>query len=87
MNGEHYSTWLEIDLKAIKNNIRLLKSISGCEVMPVVKANAYGHGIIEVSKSAVEAGAGWLGVSRLEEAIALRTVSYTHLTLPTNREV
>jgi alanine racemase len=72
MNGEHYSTWLEIDLGIIKNNIRLLQSIAGCEIMPVVKANAYGHGIIEVSEAAVQTGVTWLGVSRLEEAVALR---------------
>ena len=72
MNGEHYSTWLEVDLGVIKNNIRNLQSIARCSLMPVVKANAYGHGIIEVSRAAVQTGVNWLGVSRLEEALALR---------------
>jgi len=66
------STWLEIDLGAIKNNLNLLTKLTGRPVMPVVKANAYGHGLIEVSKAAVEAGVGWLGVARIEEALALR---------------
>lgn len=66
------STWLEIDLEAIRNNIRILKEITATAVMPVVKANAYGHGLIAVSKAAEEAGAPWLGVSRIEEAVSLR---------------
>jgi alanine racemase len=66
------STWLEIDLGAIKNNLNLLTKLTGRPVMPVVKANAYGHGLIEVSKAAVEAGVEWLGVARIEEALALR---------------
>jgi alanine racemase len=66
------STWLEIDLGAIKNNLNLLTKLTGRPVMPVVKANAYGHGLIEVSKTAVEAGVEWLGVARIEEALALR---------------
>ncbi len=40
--------------------------------MPIVKANAYGHGLVEISKAAVEAGANWLGVARIEEALAIR---------------
>jgi alanine racemase len=63
---------LEIDLSAIRNNIRLLYQITGTGVMPVVKANAYGHGLIEVSLAAEQEGVTWLGVSRIEEAIALR---------------
>jgi alanine racemase len=69
---ESCSTWLEIDLSAIRNNIRLLSQITRTGVMPVVKANAYGHGLIEVSQAAEKEGVSWLGVSRIEEAIALR---------------
>jgi alanine racemase len=69
---ESCSTWLEIDLSAIRKNIRLLSQITGTDVMPVVKANAYGHGLIEVSLAAEKEGVSWLGVSRIEEAIALR---------------
>jgi alanine racemase len=69
---ESCSTWLEIDLAALKNNIRQLRDISKTEIMPVVKANAYGHGLLEVSRAAEEEGVTWLGVSRIEEAISLR---------------
>jgi alanine racemase len=69
---ESCSTWLEIDLASIRSNIHLLNEITGTQVMPVVKANAYGHGLIEVSRAAEDEGVTWLGVSRIEEAIALR---------------
>ena len=69
---ESSSTWLEISLTAIRNNIRLLSRITQTGVMPVVKANAYGHGLIEVSQAAEQEGVSWLGVSRIEEAVALR---------------
>jgi len=69
---ESSSTWLEIDLSAIRNNIRLLSQITQTGLMPVVKANAYGHGLIEVSRTAEQEGVSWLGVSRIEEAVALR---------------
>ncbi|NTW08933.1 MAG: alanine racemase, partial [Anaerolineaceae bacterium] len=62
---ESCSTWLEVDLSAIKHNIQLLKTITNTSVMPVVKANAYGHGLIEVSLAAEAAGLNWLGVSRI----------------------
>lgn len=66
------STWLEIDLSAIKMNIRLIQVRTGRPVMPVIKANGYGHGIVEVGKAAAAAGAAWLCVARLEEAVVLR---------------
>jgi alanine racemase len=40
--------------------------------MAIVKGNAYGHGIVEVSRAAVEGGVSWLGVARLEEAVVIR---------------
>ena len=69
---EAYSTWLEIDLGAIRNNIHQLQAITGRAVMAIIKANAYGHGLVEVARAAVAAGSAWLGVARLEEAVALR---------------
>ena len=62
-----------IDIAAIAANISTLKSISGVDLLAVVKADAYGHGLIEVGLAAEKAGADWLGVALLEEAIALRT--------------
>lgn len=67
------TTWLEIDLGAIRGNLRQLRAIAGpAGVMAVVKANAYGHGAVPVSQAAVAAGAAWLGVARVDEGLALR---------------
>src|SRR4030042_1362074 len=70
--SDGYSTWLEIDLEAIRNNIRLLHRLTQTPVMAIVKANGYGHGAVETARAAIEAGAEWCGVARFEEAIALR---------------
>jgi alanine racemase len=67
-----YSTWLDIDLNAIQRNVSLLNELSRKPVMAVVKANAYGHGSVPVARAALRAGAAWLGVARLEEALELR---------------
>lgn len=74
MNVAHtaYSTWVEVDLEAIRNNIRWFRHFSAAQVMAVVKANAYGHGMSPVARAALQAGATWCGVARLEEALALR---------------
>lgn len=69
----HYSTYVEIDLAAIQQNIRWFVEHSGVQVMAVVKANAYGHGMIPVAKAALQAGAQWCGVARIEEALDLRS--------------
>jgi len=67
-----YSTWVEIDLSAIENNVRLIRQYSEAQVMAVVKADGYGHGAVPVAQAALRAGASWLGVARLEEAVELR---------------
>ena len=66
--------WAEIDLNAIAHNVRELRRITSPEakLMVAVKANAYGHGIIEVAKQALKSGADALGVARVEEGIKLR---------------
>jgi len=66
--------WAEIDHSAIEKNIQTIKNTleDTTLFMAVVKANAYGHGMIEVAKTAVAAGADRLGVALLEEAVALR---------------
>jgi alanine racemase len=66
-----------IDLDRIKSNIRFLKEVSGIPVMAVVKADAYGHGLVPVARAALEAGASSLGVALLEEAITLREAGIT----------
>lgn len=71
--------WCEIDLKNLKTNIKNLKGLINKKTMfmAVVKNNAYGHGIVECSKVAIEAGANWLGVVNLQEAILLRKNNIT----------
>jgi len=66
--------WLEINLKAIGNNLKEIKKIIGKNVktMPVVKANAYGHGLVPVARKLEEVGADFLAVSYIEEGIKLR---------------
>ena len=64
-------TWVTVDLDAIRHNVRALKP-DGAALMAVVKANAYGHGDVQVAKAAVEAGAAWLGVALVEEGLRLR---------------
>lgn len=68
---------VRIDLDRIAANIKYLKEFSGTPVMAVVKANAYGHGLVPVAKAALEAGANALGVALLEEAITLRQSGIT----------
>ncbi len=68
------NTYAEINLEAIKNNIAEIKKYvsPGVRFMAVVKANAYGHGAVAVSRAAGEAGADYLGVANLKEALELR---------------
>ena len=62
----------EISLLAIADNLKLIKSKTNAQVLAVVKADAYGHGLIQVGKAAENAGADWLGTALLEEGITLR---------------
>jgi alanine racemase len=64
----------EIDLKAIAHNVGELRRITrpDARMMAVVKANAYGHGAVEVARCALQNGAQRLGVARIDEAIQLR---------------
>ncbi|HHW98252.1 MAG TPA: alanine racemase [Firmicutes bacterium] len=67
-------TWAEINLDNIIHNVKTIKKClrPDCEIMAVVKANAYGHGAVEVARAALEAGATRLAVSILDEAVELR---------------
>ena len=67
-----YSTWVEIDLGAIENNIRQIVKQTGVHVMAVVKANGYGHGAVPVAQAALRGGASWCAVARIDEALELR---------------
>ncbi|MBT2568405.1 alanine racemase [Arthrobacter sp. ISL-85] len=62
-----------IDLEAIRHNVRrLAAAASPAKVMAVVKADAYGHGAVPVARAALQAGASWLGVAHISEALGLR---------------
>lgn len=68
--------WMEIELSALAHNVRQLKSLlsPGCDLMAVVKADAYGHGAITVAQTVLNAGATLLGVATIPEGIELREV-------------
>jgi len=66
-----------IDLTAIAANVKKLKATAGTDLMAVVKADAYGHGLVPIAKTAISAGASWLGVALVEEAHALRAAGIT----------
>jgi alanine racemase len=67
-------SWVEISRSRIRENFRAVRALVGpsVEVMPVVKADAYRHGAIEVSRLLEAEGACWLAVSSVEEGVALR---------------
>ncbi len=67
-------TWIEISLDAIKHNVRQFKQFidPATRLMAVVKADGYGHGAVVAANAALEAGADYLSVALLEEALELR---------------
>lgn len=79
MSSFHRDTWVEVDLDCIFENVRALQRhvTEGVVVIAVVKANAYGHGDAQVAKVALEAGAKYLAVSFLDEAMSLRKQGIT----------
>src|SRR3954447_18882199 len=67
-----------IDLAAIRGNVATLRRRAGsAAVMAVVKADGYGHGLLESARAAIDGGASWLGVAMAEEALALRAAGFT----------
>jgi alanine racemase len=70
--------WAEINHAALAHNVRVLRDrAAGSEFMAVVKADAYGHGLLPVARTVVSAGATWLGVAQLAEAFVLRDAGVT----------
>ncbi|MGH7802412.1 MAG: alanine racemase [Thermodesulfobacteriota bacterium] len=67
-------TWAEIDINSLKSNFLQVKRIVGKDVgiISVVKADAYGHGSVNVSKALIDSGSNLLGVATVEEALELR---------------
>ncbi len=69
-----------VDLAAIRRNVGILRDLvapDGSDVMVVVKADGYGHGMVESAGAARQAGAPWLGVATIEEAVRLREAGDT----------
>ncbi|GAW52088.1 MULTISPECIES: alanine racemase [unclassified Nocardioides] len=61
-----------VDLDAVRHNVRTLRDLTGVPSMTVVKADGYGHGLVEVARAAREAGSEWVGVATIDEALTLR---------------
>jgi alanine racemase len=74
MNRPALRSWVEVSLTQLAANFHAVQAVvgPGVEVMCVVKADAYGHGAVEVSRALVREGARWLAVSNFEEGILLR---------------
>lgn len=74
MSMRQERAWVEINVAAVQHNIQQLKGLlrSQTDLMAVVKADAYGHGAVTVAKTALAAGATWLGVATVPEGIELR---------------
>ncbi len=66
-----------VDLDRITENVKHLKALASVDLMAVVKADAYGHGLIPVARAALAGGATSLGVALLEEAVTLREAGIT----------
>ena len=76
---QYRGTFIQVDLQAIAENTAVLKRsiMPVAHMMAVVKANAYGHGLIQVPRTALENSADWLGVAIPEEGEALRQAGIT----------
>jgi alanine racemase len=69
--------WVEIDRQSFLHNVQeFRKRLGSTELLAVVKANAYGHGLLEIAKLAEEAGLRWFGVNNLEEGLILRQAGF-----------
>lgn len=67
-------SWVEVDGRALRRNFKILRGLipSTTRFLAVVKANAYGHGLIPVARELAHIGTDWLGAANVEEGISLR---------------
>ena len=72
-------TWAEVSLSQLNKNFRVIRDQVGPEraIMAIVKADAYGHGLSEVSRELARAGADWFGVASADEGVELRQLGIT----------
>ncbi len=70
-----HRTWAEVSLKVLRENFRAIQQHVGADVAvcAVVKADAYGHGVVECARALESSGAPWLGVTDAAEGLALRS--------------
>src|SRR3954465_12069784 len=68
---------VRIDVDAIRGNVSRLCAVTEADVMVVVKADGYGHGMLPAARAALAGGATWLGVCTLDEALTLRREGIT----------
>lgn len=77
-NGVVRPTYLEVDLACLTQNYRAIQqAVAPASVMPILKANAYGHGLVDIARHMAALGAPYLGVAYLEEGILLREAGIT----------
>lgn len=68
-----FSSWIEVDLDRVRHNLSQIRGLVGdCKIIPVVKANAYGHGMIPIVKYLMREGVDTFLVAKLEEALEIR---------------
>lgn len=72
-----YTAKAEVDLGAIRANLRRIGEHTSATIMAAVKADGYGHGLIPAATAALDGGATWLGAAQLSEGIALREAGIT----------
>ena len=74
LDWEQQRAWVEIDLSALAHNVRQIKSLlaPATQIMAVVKADAYGHGSIDIARTIIAEGVEWLAVATVTEGIELR---------------
>lgn len=79
MSLDNLTSCAAVDLDAIEHNLRAIQAHvgPGVRLCAVVKANAYGHGVLPVARAALDAGAQWLAVARVDEGIQLRQAGIT----------
>jgi alanine racemase len=66
-----------VELAAIRDNVAAMKAGTPAELMAVVKADGYGHGLVPSARAALDGGATWLGTAIVDEALALRAAGIT----------
>lgn len=75
----NHRCWVEIDGRALRHNYKILRSLvpRTTRLMAVVKANAYGHGLVTAAQELIAMGTDWLGVANVTEGAALREAGIT----------